>query len=146
MTIPSRILTNGKIWCGLNEGFAEAIAISDDKVLAVGSAADIGEMAGPETDVVDLEGRLATPGLNDAHLHLHMYGISKLNLDLREAAGMTTVQAILDLVAEAVSKAEPGTWITGRGYDHDKLAELRHPHRRELDAVAPNNPVMLTRA
>jgi len=145
MTSPTRILTNGKIWCGLNEGFAEALAIAGDRVLAVGPASDIAELAGPDTEIIDLSGRLATPGLNDAHLHLHMYGISKLTLDLRAAAGMTTVQAILDQVADAVAKAEPGAWITGRGYDHDKLAELRHPHRRELDAVAPDNPVMLTR-
>ncbi len=146
MTSPTRILTNGKIWCGLNEGFAEALAIAGDRVLAVGPAGDIAELAGPDTEIIDLKGRLATPGLNDAHLHLHMYGISKMNLDLRAAAGMTTVQAILDQVADAAARAEPGAWITGRGYDHDKLAELRHPHRRELDAVAPDNPVMLTRA
>ena len=145
MTVPSRILTNGKIWCGLSEGFAEALAIAGDKVLATGTSEEIAALAGPETDVIDLGGKLATPGLNDAHMHLHLYGLSLLQLDLRPAVGILKVQDIIDVVAEAVKTAPKGAWIVGRGYDHDKLAELRHPHRRELDAVAPDNPVFLTR-
>ena len=57
MTAPTRILTNGKIWCGLTEGFAEALAISGDKVLATGTAEEIGAMAGPETEITDLGAR-----------------------------------------------------------------------------------------
>ena len=127
MTAPTRILTNGKIWCGLAEGFAEALAIAGDTVLATGTAEEMAALAGPETEVINLDGRLAVPGLNDAHLHLHLYGKSLVQLDLRPAAGVTSVQAIVDLVAEAARNAKPGEWILGRGYDHDKLAELRHP-------------------
>ncbi|GGE07311.1 hypothetical protein SAMN05421774_102615 [Gemmobacter megaterium] len=145
MTAPTRILTNGKIWCGLAEGFAEALAISGDKVLATGTADDIAALAGPDTDVIDLEGRLAVPGLNDAHLHLHMYGKSLVELDMRPEAGITSVQAFVDRVAEAVKNAKPGQWILGRGFDHDKLDERRFPTRHELDAVSPDNPVYLSR-
>lgn len=145
MTMPTRLLMNGKIWCGLGEGFAEAIAIEGDKVLATGSTAEMMALAGPGTEVIDLEGRLATPGLNDAHMHLHHYGISLVELDLRPAAGVTSVQAIVDLVKDAVAKAKPGEWILGRGYDHDKLSDLRHPTKYDLDAVSPDNPVFLTR-
>ena len=145
MTAPTRILTNGKIWCGLAEGFAEALAIAGDTVLATGTAEEMAALAGPETEVINLDGRLAVPGLNDAHLHLHLYGKSLVQLDLRPAAGVTSVQAIVDLVAEAARNAKPGEWILGRGYDHDKLAELRHPTKRELDAVSPDNPVFLHR-
>lgn len=121
MTVPSRILTNGKIWCGLSEGFADALAIYGDTVLATGTADEIAAMAGPETEVIDLGGRLATPGLNDAHLHLHLYGRNMLQLDLRPHKGVRTVQAILDKVKAAADSLPPGTWILGRGYDHDKL-------------------------
>ncbi|MEI4474012.1 amidohydrolase [Frigidibacter sp. MR17.24] len=145
MTQATTILTNGKIWCGLAEGFAEALAIAGDKVLATGTAAEIAALAGPGTEVIDLGGRLATPGLNDAHMHLHNYGLNLLHLDLRARNGVTSVRRLLDMVAEAAKDAPKGAWILGRGYDHDKLEELRHPTLAELDAVAPDNPVYLVR-
>ncbi|WP_417673072.1 amidohydrolase [Pseudodonghicola sp.] len=146
MTTPTRILTNGKIWCGLKEGFAEALAIEGDKVLATGTADEIAALAGPETDIIDLGGKFAVPGLNDAHMHLYLYGLNLLQVDLRPHAGVRSIQALLDRVKAAAEQLPPGAWIIGRGYDHDKLTELRHPHMKELDAVAPNNPVMLSRA
>lgn len=145
MTMPTRLLTNGKIWCGLKEGFAEAVAISGDRILATGTASEMSALVGPETDIIDLDGKLAVPGLNDAHMHLHHYGTSLVQLNLTPESGVRSVQAIVDLVKGAVAKASPGQWILGRGYDHDKLAELRHPTAAELDAVSPDNPVFLTR-
>src|SRR5690606_22617204 len=70
------VLTGGKVWKGLGLGFDEAVAIAGGKVLATGTAEEIAALAGPDTRVIDLAGRLATPGLYDAHLHLHMYGIA----------------------------------------------------------------------
>ncbi|MGR3782033.1 MAG: amidohydrolase [Albimonas sp.] len=141
-----RILVNGKIWAGLNEGFHEALAIKGDKVLAVGARAEIEALAGDDTEVIDLGGKLATPGLNDNHMHLHMYGFNMKQVDLRARDGVRSVEALLARIAKAAETAQPGEWIIGRGYDHDKLAEGRHPHRRELDAAAPDNPVYIVRA
>lgn len=138
------ILTGGRVWKGRGLGFDEALAIADGKVLATGSADQIGAYAGLETRVIDLQGRLATPGLYDAHLHLHMYGISMAELDLRPKI-VPTLTELLERVREKSAVLPKGTWITGRGYDHFKLETGRHPFREELDIVAPDHPVYLVR-
>lgn len=142
---PDLILTNGKIWCGMTDGFAGALAIAGDRVLATGSAEDMAALAGPDTQVIDLGGRLATPGLYDVHTHLSLFGLGLKHLDLNPGR-VQTIGSLLDIVAEAAKTRKPGEWIIGRGYDHAKLAEYRHPTRRELDAVAPDNPVYISRA
>jgi predicted amidohydrolase YtcJ len=142
---PSLILTGGRIFCGLNEGFVEAIAMASGRVIATGTAAAIADLAGPETRVIELDGRVAIPGLNDAHMHLLPYGLNMKHINLRPESGASSIAEILRRVAERVKDAKPGEWIKGRGYDHNELAERRHPTAEELDKVAPNNPVCLTR-
>lgn len=139
------ILTNGRVFCGLEEGVAEAVALWSGRVLATGSAREIDALRGPGTRVIDLRGRLATPGLYDAHMHLLPYGITMRQLDVRPAAA-PTLDRMLSLVRERAAAAGPGAWIQGRGYDQFALDVGRHPHRDELDQVAPDNPVVLTRA
>lgn len=145
MSKPSLILTGGRIFCGLHDGFAEAIALDGDRVLATGSAAEIAEMAGPDTRIVELAGRTAVPGLNDAHMHLLPLGLNMKQINLRPESGANSIAEILRRVAERAKAAKPGEWIKGRGYDHNELAERRHPTAEEIDTVAPNNPVCLTR-
>jgi predicted amidohydrolase YtcJ len=144
MEKPDLILT-GRVFCGLAEGFVEAIAIADGRVLAVGSSEEIATLAGPDTRIIDLAGRVATPGLNDAHMHLLPYGLGLKEINLRPEAGVRSIAEILRRVAEQVKTAKPGEWIRGRGYEHNELTELRHPTAEELDKVAPNNPVYLKR-
>src|SRR6476661_1868863 len=69
------VLRNGPIWCGRDEGVVEAVAIWQDRILATGRDVDIASLVGPSTRIIDLEGRLATPGLNDSHLHLISLGL-----------------------------------------------------------------------
>ena len=145
MQKPTLILTGGRVFCGLDEGFADAIAMADGRVLATGSAEEIAALAGPETRIIDLAGRVATPGLNDAHMHLLPYGLGLKDINLRPESGARSIKEILRRVAEAVKSAQPGEWILGRGYEHNELTELRHPTAEELDRVAPNNPVYLKR-
>jgi predicted amidohydrolase YtcJ len=145
MEKPNLILTGGRVFCGLAEGFVEAIAMADGRVLAVGSADEIAALAGPDTRIIDLAGRVATPGLNDAHMHLLPYGLGLKDINLRPEAGVRSIKEILRRVAEQVKTAKPGEWILGRGYEHNELAELRHPTAEELDKVAPDNPVYLKR-
>ena len=142
---PSLVLTGGRIFCGLNEGFVEAIAVASDRVIATGTAAAMAELAGPKTRVIDLAGRVAIPGLNDAHMHLLPLGLSMSEINLRPESGAGSIAEILRRVAERAKDAKPGEWIKGRGYDHNELTERRHPTAEELDRVAPNNPVCLTR-
>lgn len=139
------VLQNGPIWCGRQEGVVEAIAIWQDRVLATGRQADIAALIGPSTRVIDLNGRLATPGLNDSHLHLVSLGLMMDWVDASPAVA-PTLDALLSCIGARVEGASPGEWILARGYDQTKLDVKRHPHRTELDRVAPNNPVMLIRA
>lgn len=139
------ILTNGRIFCGLHDGFAEALAIAGGRVVAAGPAADIEGLAGAATRKLDLGGRLAVPGLNDAHMHLLPYGLYMAEINLRPETGARSVGEILRRIAEKAKTAKPGEWILGRGYDHNELTEKRHPTAAELDRVAPDNPVYIKR-
>ncbi|ERL99678.1 amidohydrolase [Brucella intermedia 229E] len=141
------IVYNGTIWCGYEEGTVEALAIWQGKVLATGTKDQIWSLrGGDKTRLIDLEGRFATPGLNDAHLHLISVGLTLKWIDATPQAA-PTLQSLLDAIREKAASAPPGTWIKARGYDQTKLDVGRHPpHKSELDAVAPNHPVMLVRA
>ena len=138
------VLRNGPIWCGRNDGVVEALAIFRDKVLAAGSDAEIAPLVGPRTRVVDLDGRLATPGLNDSHLHLISLGMGMSWVDSRPEAA-PTLDALLEGISARAATLKPGEWILSRGYDQTKLDTGRHPRREELDRAAPGNPVMLVR-
>lgn len=138
------ILSGGKIWLGQGRGFAEAIAIEDGKVKATGSTDDITRLQTPDTQMIDLAGRLATPGLNDAHMHLLPYGTSMSEVDLRPSVA-PTMDALKKALGARARVTPKGEWITGRGYDHFAFDEKRHPHREELDAVCPDHPVYIVR-
>ena len=146
MTIQADIvLRNGPIWCGREEGVVEALAIFRDKVLAAGADAEIKPLIGPKTRVIDLKGRLATPGLNDSHLHLVSLGMTMGWVDSKPESA-PTLEALLGAISARAAQSKPGEWILSRGYDQTKLDTGRHPYREELDRAAPNNPVMLVRA
>lgn len=138
------VLTNGRIWRGKGLGFAEALAIADGKVLATGPSDRIAALAGPETATLDLRGRLATPGLNDAHMHLHLYGLAMAEVDLRPRAA-PTLDTLLEALKARAARTPKGEWVTGRGYDHFQLDTGRHPWREELDRACPDHPVYIVR-
>ncbi|PLU74455.1 amidohydrolase, partial [Sinorhizobium medicae] len=93
------ILTNGRIWRGREEGVSEALAVWQGKVLATGSSADISNLKGPRTEVIDLEGRFATPGLIDNHLHLIATGMAMGWVDASPAAA-PTLAALMKQVSD----------------------------------------------
>ena len=144
------VLTGGKV-VTVDEAHpeAEAIAVRGDRIVAVGSSAEIDAYVGASTTVIDLEGRLATPGLIEGHGHFLGLGQAKMILDLTTA---TTWQDIVDMVAEAAEEALPGEWITGRGWHQEKWSVVPTPSvdgvpvHTSLSAVSPNNPVNLTHA
>ncbi|MGC4105916.1 MAG: amidohydrolase [Thermomicrobiales bacterium] len=122
----------------------EAIGIVGNRIAAVGSLAEVSALL-PQAESFDLAGRLATPGLYDAHCHVMMTGFALNELDL-SAESAPSIADIQRLVAEAATRVPAGTWIIGQGYDQASLAEQRHPTRADLDAVAPNHPVLLWRS
>ena len=138
------VLRGGPIWCGREEGVVEALAIWGDKVLAAGSEAEIAGLTGAQTRIIDLAGRLATPGLNDSHLHLISLGMTMDWVDARPA-NAPTLEALLGQIAARAKVLKPGEWVLARGYDQTKLDTGRHPLREELDRASPDNPVMLVR-
>lgn len=139
------ILINGRIWRGREEGISEALAVWQGKVLATGSDADISGLKGPHTEVIDLEGRLATPGLIDNHLHLIATGMAMGWVDATPASA-PTLAALLGRISDRAATTPKGGWVRARGYDQVKLDTGRHPTRDDLDRVAPDHPVLLTRA
>jgi len=98
-------------------------------------------MIGPNTQVIDLQGQLAIPGFIESHGHFTGVGGAQLELNLMNVESWDKIVA---MVAEAVSRAKPGEWIEGRGWDEGKLAERRYVTAADLDKVSPDNPVWLT--
>ncbi len=125
---------------------AEALAAKGEFIVAVGTNAEIEAYIGDNTEVIDLGGMLAVPGLIEGHGHYMSLGSSLMNLELRSAQ---TWDDIVDMVAEAVSQAEPGEWIVGRGWHQDKWDPPPSPSveglplHDSLSAVSPDNPVYL---
>jgi predicted amidohydrolase YtcJ len=150
LTPADLVLTNGRIVTVEDaQPEAQAIAISGERIAAVGSADDIKKYVGPATQVVDLQGQLAIPGFIESHGHFTGVGESRLQLNLMTARSWDEIVA---MVAEAVKQAKPGQWIYGRGWHQEKWAARPQPNvegfptHASLDAVSPHNPVFLVHA
>ncbi|TPG47276.1 amidohydrolase [Roseomonas nepalensis] len=138
------LLHGGRVFRGLAGGFAEALLVRDGRVAAVGTAEEVEAAAPPGTRRLDLEGRVAIPAFNEAHMHLLPYGLGLSQVNLR-AEQVRTLDEVLRRIGEAVKGAPKGAWILGRGYDHGALDIGRHPTATELDRVSPDNPVYIVR-
>jgi predicted amidohydrolase YtcJ len=145
---PDMVLYNGKIFLADSANtIVQALAVHGGRVQAAGTDADVRRLAGPRTEMVDLQGRLVTPGFNDAHVHFGAGGVGLLNVSLQ---GATSLAEMERRVAQAAAQAQPGEWILGRGWDQTRLpaSELGPggwPTKAVLDRAAPNNPVLLSR-
>ena len=138
------VLLNGNvITVDANDRIAEAVAIRDGKVVAVGSSREVERLIGPETQQVDLGGRTVTPGLMDSHAHFAGSGADRLYVVDLSYPNVHSVHDVVTKVREQVALLEPGEWVQGRGWDEGKFEELRYVYAADLDSVAPNNPVWL---
>jgi predicted amidohydrolase YtcJ len=145
---PSRsadlIFTNGNVYTvNARRPHAQAIAVKGDRIVFVGTNAAAKRFQGKSTRVVDLRGATVVPGLADAHAHFTGIGQREMTLNLE---GITTLEEFLAKVKERVDQAKPGDWVTGRGWIETFWKPPVFPTRADLDKVAPNNPVFLTRA
>lgn len=122
---------------------AQAVAVKDGKILFVGSNVAVAKFVGPATKSLDLAGRFVYPGFVDAHAHFTGIGQREMTLNLE---GTRTKAAFLAMVEAAVKRARPGEWVTGRGWIETFWSPPVFPTRHDLDQIAPNNPVVLTRA
>jgi predicted amidohydrolase YtcJ len=137
------ILVGGTVLTGDGSGPpAEAVAVAEGRILAVGSRSTIEALAGAATRVVDLEGGVVVPGLVDAHGHVLGLGFSLRRVNLREAP---TFQDVVSRVQGQTLLQGAGSWILGRGWDQSLWPGRQFPHHGELSAAVPDHPVLVTR-
>ena len=141
---PDLILRNGKILTvDKNFSVAQAVAIKGNTIIAVGSNATIGGLAGKGTRTIDLKGATVIPGLRDSHLHALSIARDIYNVALEDARSLAQVNAAL---AKRVTETKPGDWvIASSGWHEGQILEGRMPTRQELDAFSPNNPMWIPR-
>jgi len=138
------VFVNGEVvTINPDDEVAEAVAVEEEKVLAVGTAEEILSLRGPQTRVVDLKGNSLLPGFIDSHLHMLLYGTNRLGVDCKNGVG--SVGEIVDRLAEQASATPEGEWVRGWGYNDQKLAEGRHPTREDLDRVSTDHPIIAGR-
>jgi predicted amidohydrolase YtcJ len=138
------VFINGNIYTGNDRApHAEAIAVKAGRIIFVGSNADAKIFQSGDAHVIDLTGKTVVPGLTDSHCHIFGIGEREMNLNLE---GANTLEDFLARVKERVEKAERGKWITGRGWIETFWKPPHFPTRYDLDKIAPDNPVFLTRA
>src|SRR3954451_16279895 len=127
------LLINGRIWTvNPQQKEAEAVAIAANKIVAVGSTADILKLKGPGTATFDLDGRRVLPGLNDAHVHFFAGGSNLTGPQLRLSKSQTEFRQPLAVFAKAQSK---GRWITGGNGHHENWAAASLLSRQLIDLV-----------
>ncbi len=119
-----------------------ALAVKGDRIVYAGGEAGVNAYIGVGTKVIDLKGKTVLPGIVEGHMHIAGLGQSLLVID----AFWKPKEVILSAVKAEAGKAAPGTWIQGRGWLNTVWENTDYPTKEELDAVAPNNPVYLTRA
>jgi predicted amidohydrolase YtcJ len=141
---PDVVLSNGKI-ITVDDRFtiAQAVAIKADRIVAVGTNQEIGQLAGPGTKRIDLRGRSVTPGLIDNHMHL-LRGGTTWQWEVRWDGVGSRKQALEMLRARAMA-LKPGEWVFNLGgWAIEQFSDDKRPFtREELDQVVPNNPVLL---
>ena len=129
-TTADLVLVNGKIvTVDRARPQVQALAARGETIVALGSDAEVKPHIGSATRVIDLQGRLAIPGLIEGHGHFMSLGESLMELELRDAR---TWDEIVSRVGEAAAKAKPGDWIVGRGWHQDKW-ERRPARKRARD-------------
>ncbi|RBP45031.1 hypothetical protein DES53_10326 [Roseimicrobium gellanilyticum] len=135
---PSLILHGGKV-ITVDEKFSihQALAVEDGKILAIGSDAEVTALKGPDTQVINLEGKTVMPGLMDSHVHPRA---AMTEFD-HEIPVMETIQDVLDYIATRVKATPEGSGIVVSQVFITRLKEQRYPTRAELDSVAPKHPV-----
>jgi len=138
------VFKNGNIYTVNNkQPKAEAIAVKGDRIIYVGTNKGVQSYEKKAARIVDLKGSTVVPGMTDSHYHLAGVGAREMTLNLE---GTNTLEAFLAKVKERVDKAKPGEWVTGRGWIETFWQPPTFPTRWDLDKIAPNNPVYLTRA
>jgi predicted amidohydrolase YtcJ len=136
------LLTNGNVYIVTEkQPKAEAVAVKANRIVFVGSNADAKRFHAAR--IVDLHGGTVVPGFTDSHCHIFGIGEREMQFNME---GINSLEDFLARVKERVDKTSPGKWIVGRGWIETFWKPPQFPTRQDLDKIAPNNPVFLTRA
>jgi predicted amidohydrolase YtcJ len=137
------VLTNGNIYTvdsALRR--VQGLAIKEGKIVAVGTDEEIQHWVGPDTKVIDLEGKFVMPGFNDAHTHMVDGGLRLLRVQVEGTRSLAEFQ---QRIRDALPQFKPGEWIVGGGWDQSLWKENRMPTRQDLDAVSTEHPMVFER-
>ncbi|MED4203689.1 amidohydrolase [Neobacillus mesonae] len=144
---PDTIYFNGKvITMDKDATNAEAVAVKDGKIIAVGSNNEISKLKGSNTKIVDLKNKILLPGFYDAHSHFPssgMDGTVQVNLNSPPVGPIKNIEDLIIALKDQGMETHEGEWIRGRGYDQTLLAEKRHPTRDDLDKVSTELPIYI---
>jgi len=121
---------------------AQAVAVGNGKILAVGRNEDVLNLAGLDTEKIDLDGRLVVPGFIDTHIHFYEWALNRQGVKTDD---LTCLEELLARVREAADSRPQGHWIIGQGWNETDWTERYMPTRETLDRAAPAHPVLLWR-
>jgi predicted amidohydrolase YtcJ len=146
---PELVLYNGKIRTFVTEtSTCAALACAGGQIVATGNSDEVRRLAGPDTQFIDLKGRTTIPGLTDTHVHLSEKGTAEMELiDCRDFyVDVRSIGDILQRIANAAASAPKGSWIVAHGSPMQdfRLQDKRFPDKRDLNGVAPDNPVSIS--
>jgi predicted amidohydrolase YtcJ len=137
------IITNAKIWTvDKTRPNAEALAVLGERIVAVGSAADVDAWHGPQTKVFDAQGKLLLPGFNDAHVHFVDGGDHLQQVQLKDAA---TPEEFARRIGERARHTPKGEWVLGGDWDEQKWSPPKLPTKELVDPLTPDTPVFVNR-
>lgn len=140
---PDMVFLNGVVYT-VDEARprAEAVAVRGERIVAVGSNAEIRKLVAGDTQVIDLAGRFLMPGFNDAHVHMASAGETLMTIDLRNVSTLAEMQ---QRIRARLDRFPPGEWVSGGNWDHTLWREKRWPNRHDLDVVSRLHPMIFSR-
>jgi predicted amidohydrolase YtcJ len=137
------VITNAKVWTvDKATPRAEAVAVIRERIVAVGTSSEIDAWRGPQTRIIDAQGKLLLPGFNDAHLHFISGGAQLDQVDLKDAA---SPEEFARRIGEQAKKTAKGEWVLGGDWDETKWSPATLPTKELIDAVTGNTPVFVNR-
>ena len=141
--IPDIILHNGTIRTQDDvHPMAQAVAISDNRILSLGSDRDVLQLSSKNTKVIDLDKRLVLPGFIDTHFHFYEWALNYDSIDFSRAGSFKEMEEAVSKKVLAIGK---GNWVLGQGFNESDWPENKMPDRYDLDRLAPDNPVCIWR-
>jgi predicted amidohydrolase YtcJ len=137
------VIINAKVWTvDTSQPIAQAVAVLGDRIVAVGSNAEVDAWRGPKTKVIDAAGKLLLPGFNDAHVHFVSGGEQLDNVQLKD---VTNPQEFSRRIGERAKITPKGEWVLGGNWDETKWNPPDMPTKEMIDALTPDTPVFVSR-